>query len=208
MEDITTPREQILKKVRAGLLNKFATPFQDVESDTDIFPPTGDPAKAFAENFTLKGGGFIYCHNEFDFHESLIIWMEKKGISKLMVSDLALRSELKSLGLPISEEFEEFHANSATLLSAEALTARNGGLVFSSKNSHRKLLADSNILLVMAKLSALGNDMKHALLTLRNKYGEKQPSLISFMQAPSNKGLSDTQQKRQMILFLVNDLLT
>src|SRR5690606_27629846 len=161
-----------------------------------------------ADKFTLNGGGFIYCHNEIDFHESLIIWMEKKGIQKLMVSDTSLRSELKSLGLPLSEDHLDFPANSATLLLAEALTARNGGLVFSSKNSNRKLLTDSSILLVVAKLSSLGNDMKHALLTMRNKYGEKQPSLISFMQAPGKKDLTAGKQKKEMILFLVNDLIS
>jgi L-lactate dehydrogenase complex protein LldG len=208
MEDITTSREKILKKVRAGLLNKFAAHFPDVEMETDIYSyPDEDHGVAFAKNFTASGGGFVYCHNRFDFHENLIMWMEKRGIKGLLVSDVDLRKEIQNLGLPVMESMTDHPEQTASLLSAEALTARNGGIMFTSANTRREYLAEVQVVAVYGQLSKLGDDMKQALLTLKNRYGEKLPSLISFAQGPI-KGTKETkaQARSELVLFLVNDL--
>lgn len=208
MEDITTSREKILKKVRAGLLNKFAAHFPDVEMETDIYSyPDEDHGVAFAKNFTANGGGFIYCHNRFDFHENLIMWMEKRGIKGLLVSDAELKKEIQNLGLPVIENLADHPDQTASLLSAEALTARNGGIMFTSASTRRDYLAGVQVVAVYGQLSKMGDDIKQALVTLRNKYGEKLPSLISFIQGPV-KGSKETkaQARSELILFLVNDL--
>lgn len=208
MEDITTSREKILKKVRAGLLNKFAAHFPDVEMETDIYTyPDEDHSVAFAKNFTANGGGFVYCHNRFDFHENLIMWMEKRGIKGLLVSDVELRKEIQNLGLPVIENLADHPEQTASLLSAEALTARNGGIMFTSSSTRRNYLAEVQVVAVYAQLSKMGDDMKQALVTLRNKYGEKLPSLISFVQGPvkTTKG-TKAASRTELILFLVNDL--
>lgn len=205
MEDITTPREKILKKVRAGLLNKFATHFPDVEMETDIFHyPDEDHAVSFAKHFTNMGGGFIYCHNTFDFHENLIIWMEKKGIKHLLISDPDLKREIENLGLPIGESLGEHPEQTAALLSAEALTARNGGLLFSSATTQRDYLSGVPIVAVLGKLSKMGDDMRQALVTLKNRYGEKLPSLITFVQGPLKEN-NKSGARKELVLFLVND---
>ncbi len=205
MEDITTPREKILKKVRAGLLNKFAAHFPDVEMETDIFHyPDEDHAVSFAKHFTSMGGGFIYCHNNFDFHENLIIWMEKKGIKQLLVSDPDLRREIDNLGLPLSDKLEDHPDQSAALVAAEALTARNGGLLFSSATTQRDYLAGAPIVAVYGKLSKMGDDMRQAWVTLKNRYGEKLPSLITFVQGPVKEN-NATGARKELVLFLVND---
>ncbi len=208
MEDITTSREKILKKVRAGLLNKFAAHFPDVEMETDIYSyPDEDHGVAFAKNFTASGGGFVYCHNRFDFHENLIMWMEKRGIKGLLVSDAELRKEIQNLGLPVIENLIDHPDQTASLLSAEALTARNGGIMFTSASTRRDYLSGVQVVAVYGQLSKMGDDIKQALVTLRNKYGEKLPSLISFIQGPvkGNKE-TKTQARSELILFLVNDL--
>lgn len=204
MEDITTPREKILKKVRAGLLNKFAAHFPDVELESDLYQyPDKDHAVAFAKHFTGMGGGFVYCHNVFDFHENLIIWMEKKGVKYLLVSDPDLKKELQNLGLPLAETPEEHPGQTVAVLSAEALTARNGGILISSATSMRTLPVSVETVAVMGRMSRMADDMKQALVILKNRYGEKLPSLISFIQGP-NKG-EGMDIRRELILFLIND---
>jgi L-lactate dehydrogenase complex protein LldG len=208
MDEITTPREQILKKVRAGLLNKFSSQFQDVEAESEVFYKTEDLAVAFAKSYTQRGGGLIYCHNLFDFHENLIVWMERRGITRLLVSDSELKNELSSLGLPLLDEIGTHQENCATLLAAEAIIARNGGITFSSKNSQRDFLTNSPNLLIFAKLSSLGSDMRQALVIMKNRYGEKQPSLISFVQGPTkSENQKEMVPRKEMVLFLVNDTL-
>jgi len=205
MEDITTPREKILKKVRAGLLNKFAAHFPDVEMETDIFHYSDeDHAVSFAKHFTKMGGGFIYCHNNFDFHENLIIWMEKKGIKHLLISDPDLKREIENLGLPISESMGDHPEQTAALLAAEALTARNGGLLFSSATTQRDYLSGVQVVAVFGKLSKMGDDMRQALVTLKNRYGEKLPSLITFVQGPLKEN-NKSGARKELVLFLVND---
>lgn len=208
MEDITTSREKILKKVRAGLLNKFAAPFPNVEMESDIyFYPDEDHAVAFAKNFTDAGGAFVYCHNRFDFHENLIMWMEKRGIKGLLISDPVLKKEIANLGLPIVESLTDHPEQSAALLASEALTARNGGLMLSSATTHREHLSQVSVIAVYALLSKMGDDMKQALVTLRNKYGEKLPALISFIHGPLKGAKGQKSEARsELILFLVNDL--
>ncbi|MDX5319807.1 MAG: hypothetical protein LPK45_01975, partial [Bacteroidota bacterium] len=180
MEDITTPREKILKKVRAGLLNKFATQIPDVELESDIYHYSDeDHAVAFAQSFTSRGGGFVYCHNLFDFHENLLIWMEKKGMKYLTVTDTDLKKELENLGLSLSNSPEEHPGQTALLLSAEALVARNGGIMISSATTRRDLPYRYESVLVLGRMSKMGDDMRQALVTLKNKYGERLPSLIT-----------------------------
>ncbi|MBI1223062.1 MAG: hypothetical protein GC180_10705 [Bacteroidetes bacterium] len=204
MEDITTPREKILKKVRSGLLNKFPTHFGDVELETELYKfSESDHAVAFAKHFTAMGGGFVYCHNAFDFHENLIIWMEKRGIKFLLVSDPDLKREMQNLGLPLAESPQEHPGQTAALLASEALMARNGGIVFSSSTTQRDLLNCVETVAVMGNLSRMADDMKHILVLLKNRYGEKLPSLISFIQGPSSG--QNAGVRKELILFLIND---
>lgn len=213
MEDITTPREKILKKVRAALLNKFASPIPSVEMESDVFTYADeDHAVAFGKNFTEAGGGFVYSHNFFDFSESLITWMEKRAVRNLMVSDPELKREMENLGLHILETSFEVPEHCAALLSAEALVARNGAVLFSSVSTNRELLAFAPIVVVYAKLSRLGDDMKQAMTLLKNRYGEKLPSLFSFvygparMMSPDGSNIRSDGGRQELILFLVNDL--
>lgn len=204
MEDITTPREKILKRVRAALLNKFAAQFPDVEMESDIFSYSDpDKAVAFGKEFTASGGSFIYCHNEFDFHENLLIWLDKRGIKHLFVSDPELKKEMENLGL--SQGGSPYETDSVPLLQAEAVIARNGSVVFSSSGTQRDAL-NMPVIAVKARLSKLCDDMRQALVILRNRYGEKLPSMMSILNGsiPIGEG---GKKDREIVLFLINDRL-
>ncbi len=203
MEDITTPREKILKKVRAGLLNKFAAQFPDVEMESDLFTYADpDKAVAFGKAFTHSGGGFVYCHNTFDFQENLMVWMDKRNVRQFLVTDPDLRKEMDNLGLSVKEELND--DGGACLVKAEAIIARNGSIVLSSAGTGRHLLTASPVLVVLAQLSRLCDDTKQALVLLRNRYGDKLPSLISLLHG-SAAGNGERNDGRELVLFVIND---
>jgi L-lactate dehydrogenase complex protein LldG len=211
MEDITTAREKILKKVRSGLLNKFARQIPDVDQESSVFKYTDqDHLLHFAKKYTGLGSGFVYCHNFFDFIENQISFIEKRQIKQLLCSDRELLEELSITGLPV-EEYQA-HPNPAYgLVRAEALVARNGGVLLSSGSTDRLLLSSARTLLIYAKVSLLAEDMKQSLVFLKNRYGEKLPGLFTFYQGPSRiidergKVLRRPEAAQEMILFLVND---
>ncbi len=210
MQDITTPREKILKKVRAGLLNKFPFHFSDVDQETDVFfYPKEEPEESFAVNYTRLGGGFIYCHNEFDFREKLIAFLEKRKHKKLFVQDRSLLEDLDNLGLETGSEQPD--APLPALLSAECIVARTGALVLSSTHASRKLIHEAETLIVRAQLSRTAIDMKEAFTLLKNRYGRDLPSMLSFVMGPARVIDKEKQVhkspdlRRELILFLVND---
>ncbi len=212
MEDITTPREKVLKKIRASLLNKFAQPLVDVDQEKEVFQfADSDHAASFAKNLTEYGSGFVYCHNRFDFIENLISFLEKRSIRNLFVSEGDLKKELENTGLQTESWQPGQNDVKVALVEAEALVARNGSFLVSSRSSRRALMSDAELLLVAGRISQLADDMKQALVLLKNRYGDKLPSLFAFYHGPSRwvddrRNLIKSNKIRQeVIFFLIND---
>lgn len=212
MEDITTPREKILKKVRASLLNKFAFHFPDVDQESEVFAfPEKELAVNFAKKFTGQGGGFVFCHNSFDFMENLITLIEKRSIKHLVCQEPELHRELGNLGLQVERSYGEEPEKEFVIVGAEALIARNGAVMLSSVSTGHDLFAGKGTILVQAKLSRLVPDMKQALVLLRNRYGEKLPNLFTFVHGPAKiiganrEEIKSPDYRKEVLVFLIND---
>ncbi len=212
MEDITTPREKILKKVRASLLNKFAFHFPDVDQESEVFHfPEKDLAVNFAKKFTSQGGGFVFCHNAFDFNENLITFLEKRGIKHLVCQEPDLLKEMQNLGLQVEPAYGEDPDKEGVLVSAEALIARSGAVMLSSQSTGYDLFAGRGTVLIQAKLSRLAPDMKQAMVLLKNRYGARLPSLFTFVHGPAKivggnrEDIKSPDFRKELIVFLIND---
>lgn len=213
MEDITTPREKILKKVRQALLNKPARQLPHIEAETSGFVPTenNDAAVDFAAAFTSRKGGFIYCHNFFDFVENFILLLEKRSWKQVLCPEEALYKELKDCGLPVvsTKEAGAEEPVKIAITGSEAVIGRSGAVLFSSRQNQRKPVLLPEIQLVIAYASHAVPEMKDSITLLKNKYGEKLPSLFTYLHGPGTAYESDSNPAAagpaEMIVFLIND---
>jgi len=63
--NISTSKENILKKIRRALTHKVPLPFSGTEGNNSVFnAPNDDLAVQFAEAFTALEGKFIFCDKE------------------------------------------------------------------------------------------------------------------------------------------------
>lgn len=212
MEDITTPREKILKKVRAALLNKFASQFPDADYEREVFTYEDEEAVVnFAAKFTGNGGGFIYCHNFFDFTENLISLTERRGWKQLLCPESGLKKELDTLGLPVSDDLTDPSSVNVAITGCEGLVGRTGAVMLSSRQSSPLIPFYSQVHLILARMSSVAKDMKEGLVNLRNKYGEFSPGELVYVHGPGKQIDGARHISRspngpsEVIVFLVND---
>ena len=210
-KDITTPKEQILKKIRQALIHKTLEKFPNIDLDSSVYSiPNAPRAETFVKEYTHLGGEFIYCHNRFDFIDNFLKLIEANRWKNVYCSEEGLKEELKDCNIPFTDELTDGKIK-VSLTSCEALIARTGSIVVSSQKNTRTLPAYSDIHLVVAKTSQIVKDIKDALLTLKNKYGEAQPSMISFISGPCRTNAIEAQftpggmAPLQLYLFLIDD---
>ena len=71
MQDSTTSKEKILKKIRKALIHKSPLEIGDVDKESEIFSSSEEPLEIqFAQNFSALNGKFVFCENEEEFIES------------------------------------------------------------------------------------------------------------------------------------------
>ena len=66
--NVSTSKENILKKIRKALSHSTPLPFPQSEGNQSVFPPLEQETEVeFAEQFTKLQGKFIYCINQQEF---------------------------------------------------------------------------------------------------------------------------------------------
>ena len=69
-----TPKERMLKKIRKALIEKAENPFPKFEDTEAIFASSPELLEIqFAEAFNKVNGQFVYCEDEKDFLEDLVV---------------------------------------------------------------------------------------------------------------------------------------
>jgi L-lactate dehydrogenase complex protein LldG len=73
MQEITS-RENILKKLRQALIHKTPQRFPNIDWEKNVYRQTeSSPEEEFATAFTKAGGQFVFCENELDFLENVVM---------------------------------------------------------------------------------------------------------------------------------------
>src|SRR3954471_16721072 len=108
MQD-STSREKILKKIRQTLIPKSPKQPLNVEWDKDIYSYSAEaPEVAFAEAFSKAGGQFIYCNNEVDFLEKLLVLSEEKNWKNFYCWENTIKNFLDKIEFPYTTEESKF----------------------------------------------------------------------------------------------------
>lgn len=210
--DNITPKERILKKIRAGLLYKNPGRNPHIDLESNVFAESEDPLpETFARNFTNAGGKFVYCHNKFDFLDSFIDLLESQKITSLYCWEKELKEELDDIEVEFIGDKKDLITAQASLTSCECLVARTGSVVTTSQKNSRTLIAVPHTHIVVAYMNQLVPDIKDGLKNLRNRYGPKLPSSIHFITGPSRTADIEMQPvigvhgPKELFVFLIND---
>jgi L-lactate dehydrogenase complex protein LldG len=210
--DNITPKEQILKKIRAGLLNKKPGKQPEVDLESPIYEEMNDPLpEVFAQNFTQAGGKFVFCHNKFDLIDSLLDLKENKKWEHIYCWDKQLKAEFDDIDFDYISTDEGLENAEVSVTSCECLVARTGSIVTTSLKNSRSLIVAPKTHIVVAWINQVVPDIKDGMKAISNSYGKNLPSAINFITGPSKTAdiemqlVTGVHGPKELYVFLVNE---
>lgn len=184
--NISSSKENILKKIRKALTTSTPLPFPQSEGNNSLYQPAQQEMEMiFAEEFTKLLGKFVFCvdHNELSSYLTYLAAQQKW--TKIYCREEALIKKLRQ------HSFDQFGTANlddcdAAITSCEALVARTGSMVLTAASeSGRSVSVYAPIHICIAYTSQLVYDIKDALQAVKEKYAGNLPSLITFATGPS-----------------------
>lgn len=179
----------MLKKIRSALLQKRGNPYPNFEEApmyADVPTELDDLAVLFAERFTAVEGKFIFCEDELNLIENLLLLVEREKLNQIHVWEPVLQQLLDKYEFPYYSTDKDFLDAEVGITTCEALIARHGSILITNANAAgRRLSIYPHIHVVIAKTSQLVLDIKDAVQLLQKKYDDQLPSLISTITGPS-----------------------
>ncbi len=212
MKDNTTSKEKFLKKIRKALLEKRDNPYPNLE-ELPLYPPSTELLEVvFAEEFTKISGQFIYCEDEIQFIEHMLLLAEEKKWRKIYCWEPELQELLNQYEYPYYATDKDFELAEVGLTLCEALIARNGTILVTNANAAgRRLSIFPHCHVVIAYTSQLVMDLKDGFKIVKNKYGNQLPSMISTITGPSRTAdiektlVLGAHGPKELFVFLLDD---
>lgn len=214
MQDSTTSKEKILKKIRKALIHKSPQEIGDVDKESEIFTVSEEPLEIqFAQNFSALNGKFVFCENEAEFIENFDFFVKDNNWENIFTLEPKIKELLSSAKIRFSDKEEDLLKTDIGLTLCECLIARTGSVMISSKQaSGRRIPVYSNFHIVIAYSSQLLGNVKDGLKFIREKYGNQIPSMISTITGPSRTAdiektlVQGAHGPREIFVFLIDDL--
>lgn len=184
--NVSSAKENILKKIRKALSNSTPLPFPQSEGSSSVYQPSQqDLELEFAQRFTSLQGKFVFCVNQKELAAQLNQIAANNKWEKIYCREEGLRKILAE------NQFTNYSHNDlascdTAITTCEWLVARTGSIVMSAaQQSGRTVSVYAPIHICIAYTSQLVYDVKDALLKAREKYSGNLPSLITFATGPS-----------------------
>lgn len=213
MQDSTTSKEKILKKIRKALIHKSQQEIGDVNTESEIFSTPDEPLELqFAQNFVNINGKFVFCEDENEFLINFANIARENDWQHLFCLEPAIKALLKHGNIPYFDQEAQLMDTDIGLTFCECLVARTGSVIISSKQaSGRRLPIYSNFHIVIAYTSQLVFHLKDALKYIREKYNNQLPSMISTITGPSRTAdiektlVQGAHGPKEIFVFLIDD---
>jgi L-lactate dehydrogenase complex protein LldG len=213
MQDSTTSKEKILKKIRKALIHKSQQEIGDVNTESDIFATSEEPLEIqFAQHFVNVNGKFVFCENENEFLVNFAGIAKDNNWKQLFCLEPAIKALLKKANIPYSDQESQLMDTDIGLTFCECLIARTGSIMISSKQaSGRRLPIYSNYHIILAYTSQLVLHVKDALKYVKEKYNQQLPSMISTITGPSRTAdiektlVQGAHGPKEIFVFLIDD---
>ncbi len=210
MSNITS-REEILKKVRNAAMQQAANPYSKVALDKSIYPKMSDDLEViFAEELNHIGGHFVYCETIDELKENLFRFISAQNTDKLITFDPAIIKLLESINIYIEPKVDNYSEIEASITRCEALVARLGSVMVSSKQITGRILnfiPDTHI--VIASREEIVATVKEAIILIDKKYEGDFPSMTTLITGPSRTAdiektlVMGAHGPRSLIVFLM-----
>ncbi len=186
--NVSAAKENILKKIRQALSNSTPLPFPQSEGNSSVFHPAEEePEVIFAKEFSRLGGRFAFCANIGDLKKQLTDLAKSKGWQKVYYSEDDGRFVyLLQDTLVYPNGTSDLAGCDASVTPCECLIARTGSIVLSaSLPGGRSAAIYAPVHVCIAFASQVVYDIKDALQLLKEKYGDRLPSMINLATGPS-----------------------
>jgi L-lactate dehydrogenase complex protein LldG len=182
----TTAKERMLKKIRKALLEKRDNPYPNLE-EAPLYEAHDDYLEIlFAEQLSLVAGKFVFCEDEIQLIENLLLLADEKNWRKIYCWESELQEVLTRYEFPFYKTDKDFMQAEVGITACEALIARNGSVLVSNGNAAgRRLGIYPHHHIVIAYTSQLVLDLKDGFTILKNKYKDSLPTMISAVTGPS-----------------------
>jgi L-lactate dehydrogenase complex protein LldG len=208
----STSKEKLLKKIRKALLEKRDNPYPNLE-DLPLYPPADDmPEVVFAEQFINVSGQFVFCEDEIQLIENILLLADEKKWRKIYCWEKPLQDLLKKYEYPFYESDKDFELAEVGFTLCEALIARNGSILVSNASAAgRRLSIYPHFHVVIAYTSQLVMDLKDGFKLLKDKYGNNLPTMISTITGPSRTAdiektlVIGAHGPKELFVFLLDD---
>ncbi|MEO6833529.1 MAG: LUD domain-containing protein [Chitinophagaceae bacterium] len=188
----TSPaREKILGKLRTGLQKGILPmPFPEAENTTipELFEKTSESLEeCFANEFIRLGGKFIFCANEMELLQRIQILHDGEEWQQLLCSEPYLLDFFQKGKLDfITAADPNNESAEACITGCEALVARTGSFIFSSKQPMGRVApVYYPIHIVVAFARQLVPDISDGLSLMQTRYEGALPSMINLNTGPS-----------------------
>lgn len=214
MQDSTTSREKILKKIRKALTHKSNQEIGDVDKTSEIFTTSEEPLEIqFATNFSAVNGRFVFCENETEFIENFDFIAKDNQWENIFCLEPKIKDLLNKGNIKFSDKEQDLLKTDIGLTLCECLVARTGSVVVSSKQaSGRRVPFYSNFHIVVAYTSQLVSNTNDSIKFLKDKHSNNLPSMISTITGPSKTAdiektlVQGAHGPREMFVFLIDDI--
>ena len=210
--NVSSAKENILKKIRKALSESTPIPFPQSEGSHSVFQPSKQDLEIeFAEQFTKLLGKFVFCIDHRELVEQLNALVVAQGWKHIICREEKLRKALEehAFGTPLT--VKDLAECDAAITTCETLVARTGSIVLSSANaSGRTVSVYAPVHVCIAYTDQLVYDIRDALLGLKEKYHQQLPSLMTFATGPSRTAdiektlVVGVHGPREVYLFLVD----
>jgi L-lactate dehydrogenase complex protein LldG len=182
----SSAKENILKKIRAALVEPTPIPFKNSEGNSNLFEaPHDDLAVIFAEEFSKLDGKFIYVDNHQELTQTILALLPKMQYEKVYCAETILENIFTANGWQWPM-YEDLATCDVSITTCEYLVARTGTIVLSSALPQgRTASVYAPIHICVAYASQMVYDTKQALQLIKEKYDGNIPSCISFATGPS-----------------------
>ena len=179
---VSSSKEKILKKIREALSDSVPLPFPKSEGSKGVFPPPDKELEMlFAEEFIKLSGKFAFCLGEKDAKNQLKILFAQQKWTKVYSREKELVSFFDH-----SLDTEDLHNCDAAITSCHYLVARTGALLLSSaQDNGRTASVYAPVHICIAYTDQLVFDTRDALNLMKENFGNKLPSSITFAAGPS-----------------------
>ena len=183
---ISPSKENILKKIRKALTQSTPLPFPQSEGAGSVYHPSASELEVeFAEQFNKLQGRFIFCLNQQELAFQFSSLVKKQNWEKIYCREDKWQ---EMVGDQVASRFttHDLAGCDVAVTGCEYLVARTGSIVMSTaQSSGRTTSVYAPIHICIGYTSQLVYDTKDALMKLRERYGNKLPSLVTFATGPS-----------------------